>query len=203
MSAQERKGPRVRKLGVIVEGQGDALALPWLLRRLGREVAPGVGLEIVGPFRLPRGKIVKEDELKRHVALLAEQASPGGSILVLCDADKDCPAKLGPSLLRWAREARSDRPCAAVLAKFEFEAWFLAAARSLAGHHGLPEDLEPPPNPEVVRDAKGWLSDKMGRPYSETAHQAEFCKLMDLEQARAAPSFEKLRRDLARLLAPP
>ena len=57
----------------------------------------------------------------------SRQAGPNGAILILLDADNDCPAELGIELLRRARLARADRPIRAVLAKTEYEAWFLAA----------------------------------------------------------------------------
>ena len=92
-------------------------------------------------------------------------------------------------------------PIAVVLAKFEFEAWFLAAAESLRGINGLPEDLEPPADPESIRGAKGWLSRHMteGR-YSETADQLALTAAFDLNLARRADSFDKCYREITDLL---
>ena len=85
-----------------------------------------------------------------------------------------------------------------VLAKTEYEAWFLAAAASLE----IGEHSEPPEDPEAVRDAKGWLSARMppGHAYRETIHQASFSATFDLDLARAAPSFDKLWRDVGSLI---
>jgi hypothetical protein len=93
---------------------------------------------------------------------------------VLLDADDDCPAELGSSLLARARSARPDKPVAEVLPKQEFEAWFLAAAASLGGRCGLPDGLTTPDDPEGIRDAKGWLTERRidSLRYSPTADQA-------------------------------
>ena len=92
-----------------------------------------------------------------------------------------------------------------VLAKAEYESWFLAAAASLAGHRGIDEAASPPPDSEAIRDAKGWLSARMppGRRYRETLHQAALTARFDLDSARAAPSFDKMWRDLASLIGGP
>jgi hypothetical protein len=92
---------------------------------------------------------------------------------------------------------------AVVLAKREYETWFLAAAESLRGKRGLPGDLEPPPTPEDIRGAKEWLRKRTppGRKYSPTANQAALTQLLDFEQARQrSPSFDKCWRELTQLL---
>ena len=146
---------------------------------------------------------MREGELERAVALAARRAGAGGRILLLLDANGDCPARLAPRLLERAVAARSDRRIRVVLAKMEYEAWFLAAAESLAGRAGLDEDARPPGDPEAVRGAKAWLSARMppGHPYRETIHQASFSTAIDLDRARSAPSFDKLVRDVRFLLA--
>ena len=70
--------------------------------------------------------------MERAVAFAAGRAGSHGGILVLLDADDDCPAELASRLLRRARQSRPDRPIRVVLAKAEYESWFLAAAASLA-----------------------------------------------------------------------
>ena len=92
----------------------------------------------------PEIKVVKKGELERAVELAARKIGGQGAIFILLDSDDDCPAQLGPALLCRALEVRSDLPIAVVLAKHEFEAWFLAAAESLRGYKGLKNDLAPP-----------------------------------------------------------
>jgi hypothetical protein len=189
------------KLGVIVEGQGDVAALPILLRRICERLLLVEAVEIVRPHRISRSKLIRADELERAIELVARDSGPGAPILVVADADDDCPAALGPTLLKRAR--RTDRAVAVVLAKRELESWFVAAAVSLRGKRGLPHDLEPPTDPEAIRDAKGWLGERMpAHGYSATLDQPAFSALIDLDQAAGARSFERLNREVRRLLLP-
>ena len=89
-----------------------------------------------------------------------------------------------------------------VLAKREFEAWFLAAAESLAGYHDLSDSLVPPVDPEAIRGAKEWLGAKMaGKAYKETSDQATFAANFDMKAARErSASFDKLWREAERLI---
>lgn len=187
-------------LGCIVEGHGEVQAVPRLVHRIAAEVSPGTVVVTPAPLRRPRGTLVKAAEFERHVQLMARKVGPGGGVLVLLDADDDCPADLGPSLLRRAIDVRHDLKISVVVAKMEFEAWFLAAARSLAGVCGLPADLQPPDAPESIRAAKSWLSQRMDRPYSPTVDQAALVGAMDLAAARAADSFDKCYRDISAML---
>lgn len=190
-------------IACIVEGHGDVEAVPILVRRIVREIAPALTLQIPPPaIRVPRSSIVKPGELERAVQLAALKVRPPGGVLILVDADEDCPAELGPQLLERAKAARSDVPIAVVLAKQEFEAWFLAAAASLRGRQGLADTLEPPADPEGVSGAKEWLRARMvsNRKYSETVDQPELTRRFDMNAARQAPSFDKLCRDIAFLI---
>jgi hypothetical protein len=192
----------LKRVALIVEGHGDVAAVPVLLRRIAAEVAAVRLTEVPRPIRIPRNRIVKEGEIERAVALARGLTDPGDGILILIDADEDCPAQTGPALLARARACRPERPVSVVLAKMEFEAWFLAAAESLRGVRGLPQDLAAPPDPEGIRDAKGWLGARMppARRYRETIDQAAMARAFDLAAARRAPSFDKLCRDLDALL---
>lgn len=76
----------------------------------------------------------------------------------------------------------------------EFEAWLIAGAVGLAGKRGLPPNLRPPPEPEGIRDAKGWLAARMARGYHETRDQEPFAAVFDLAGARSCPSFVRFER---------
>lgn len=89
------------------------------------------------------------------------------------------------------------------MAKVEYEAWFLAAAESLADHRGIKPDVVSPSNPEAVQDAKGWISKWMepGRSYSPSTDQPALTAVFDMDVARKrAPSFDKLYRAVKSLL---
>jgi hypothetical protein len=147
---------------------------------------------------------MKEGEMERSVDLAGRKLRGQGGILVVldCDWDNGCPATDGPALLKRAMLVRDDLPIAVVLAKREFEAWFLAAAESLRGRHGLSNDLEPPARAEDIRSAKEWLSDKMpqGRSYAETTDQPALTAIFDMDMARRADSFDKCYRAIETML---
>ena len=190
------------EIACIVEGEGEKQALPLLVRRLVAEVDPSLYVRVYVAVSWPKSRLVKRAQLTQAVDVAVRGLTRPGALLILVDADEECPANLGPRLLRWASLARSDVPIAVVAANREFEAWFLAAAESLRGHRGLAADITPPADCESVQDAKKWLRDRMfaGERYSPTSHQASFSQVMSLEQARGAPSFDKLCRDVRRLV---
>jgi hypothetical protein len=154
-------------------------------------------------IRIPSSRLVKPGEIERTIELAARKNSGEGGILVLLDCDDGCPAEDGPAWLQRAVKARSDLPVSVVLAKREFEAWFLAAAESLSGKRGLATDLVAPESPEDIRGAKEWLTNQMahGRSYSESSDQPAFTALFDMNAARRAASFEKCHREVVRLLS--
>ena len=190
------------RIATIVEGHGEVEAVPILLRRIAERMSPDCPVQFVRPIRVQRQRVLKAGELERAVDLAARQAGTGGCVLILLDAETDCPRELAPNLLRRAREARRDRDIRVVLAKAEYEAWFLAAADSIAGQHGIRASTEPPDDAEAVTGAKEWLRARMppGRSYRETLHQPALTAIFDLDAARSAPSFDKLWRDVSELL---
>lgn len=178
----------------IVEGHGECAAVPVLLRRLA--AVRGTHVEVATPIRLPRGRLLQEGALARAIQLAAKRVDAGGWILVLLDADDDCPAQLGPRLLAQAQSVDRRLRIAVILAVREFESWFLAAADSIAGSRGLSRSLAAPQSLEAIRDAKGWLTQHMGRRYSPTVDQAALTAGMDIQCAmERSASFAKLVRD--------
>lgn len=195
--------PRVT-IASVVEGEGEISALPVLLRRLMYQ-AQIWDADIQPPFLVDRGRLVRPGGLEAAVEALARRVpsdQPGG-VLVVIDADDDCPASLGPSLLARAEAARPDRRTGVVLANREFEAWFLASAPSLGGRAGLAEHLEVPANSETLRDCKGWLTHHRsdGVRYRPRVDQAALADGVDLDAARAnSASFDKFCRDVTYLI---
>ena len=196
--------PTTLNLGCIVEGKGEVEAIRLLVRRIQIEVAPDLQIKIAQPWRTGRYKLVKPGELERVVELTARQLQPPRALLILIDADDDCPAELGPRLLQRAKAARPDVSIGLVLAKREYEAWFLAAIESLHGQRGLECESVTIPDPEGPRDAKKALNGcmKEGRTYSPRIDQAALTARFDMELARRhSPSFDKCWREMARLLS--
>lgn len=190
------------KLIAIVEGHGEVQAVPVLLRRVLYEQLQIYDIEVDPPIRILKHKLLKQGELERAIELAARRTSPTDGIIVLFDADDDCPAQLGPEVAMRAKNYRPDRRVSVVIAKREFESWFVAAADSLAGHRGLASDLVPPDDAEGIRDAKGWLSRHKppGFSYRETIDQAAFADRVNLEKAQRCPSFCKFMREVVTLV---
>ena len=190
------------QISCIVEGYGEVEAVPVLIRRIAWDLYPELPIIVERPIRAPRNLVVKANELERRVELAAQKISGKGAIIIILDSDDDCPAEIGPELLRRASQVRSNLRIAVVLAKREFEAWFLAAAESIRGQRGLNDDIDSPNDPEAIRDAKKWLRQRMenNEKYRETIDQPALAALFDIEQARQADSFDKCYRDIVRLL---
>jgi hypothetical protein len=191
-------------IATVVEGHGEVEAVPCLLRRMAAEIAPDAWVDVPRPFRVGRDSLTKAGGIESVVKQAGLRLGPGGRILVLLDADDDCAATLGPTLLKRIEEAVPDRRTAVVLAVREFEAWFLAAAPSLAGCRGLGDDLAVPADPETPRGCKEWLTRHRvdGHVYRPAADQAALAAVFDMKMARTnSPSFDKLWRDVTRLLS--
>lgn len=186
----------------IVEGHGEVKAIGILIRRIAAEYDAALTIDVKPPLRIPKSRLLKIGELERTVDFAFRKAGRSGAVLVLLDSDDDCPAELGPKLTRRALAARSDLPLGVVLAKREYEAWFLAAASSLRGQRGLKESLTPPNEPESIRGAKEWLNRNMlpGLRYGEVLDQPALTAAFDLAAARRAGSFDKCYREIVRLL---
>ena len=167
----------------IVEGYGEVAAVPALLRRLRTEAA-AFQIEVNRPIRKKRYQLVNEDSLRAAVRLALLQQDCG-SVLVLFDADDDCPKELSPKLRKWAQDEARSTPCSVVLAKREYEAWFLAAIESLRGKRGLRWDAASHGNPEAPRGAKEELQERLepGCTYSETIDQVALTAEFDLREA--------------------
>ena len=187
------------KLGLIVEGQGEVAALPVLLRRLAAERV-GLALDIPAPLRMPKGKMRKPDELSRAVELVARKTAPNGGIIILVDADDDCPVALATELMGCVTATRGERIASVVVATREFESWFVAGISGLRGYRGLPETQQAETDAELLRDAKGWLDVRMSNGYHETTDQPKLAQLFDMKAAMTSRSFRKLRKDFDRLV---
>jgi hypothetical protein len=185
----------------IVEGDGEVRAIPVLLRRLAE--AKGVyTLNVPPPIRVHRDQFLRREEEFRRKLLLAAAKAQGGAVLVVLDADDDCPMTLAQDVTARAAEFARGVSLHVVIANREYEAWLLAGASSLAGRRGLRDDLDTPPNPDEIRNAKGWLSERMptGR-YHEVSDQPAFTAAFDLNAAREnSRSFRKLAKTVNHLI---
>lgn len=176
----------------VVEGDGEVQALPVLLRRICSEILGEHHVQIRPPWRVPRDRMQQDVHLGPVARTLSTACRDRrGGILVLFDLDDDECA------LTSALHVRGRFPAEAavevVVACREFEAWFLAAAPSLAPHPSLRESPHFDGDPESPRDAKGRLEDLMIEQYRPTLHQARLASLMSLDVAsERSRSFRRL-----------
>jgi hypothetical protein len=171
----------------VVEGPGDRDALPVLLRRvLGErlqryDVAVGRPKSANGKSKLIR----KLEDFLKYASM-----SPGcNAILVLLDADTDCPLELAPQLARRAAGLALPVPIAIVCPKREYETWFIASLDSDSGQDikrrlGLPSTTSYGGAIEEIPRAKAWLTSKMpqDRAYKATLDQPRLSSFVDIER---------------------
>lgn len=187
------------KILPIVEGPGDVSAVPLLLRRIA-EALDIFDLQVVRPIRCPRHRLVKGGEFERVLDLAVRKAGRDCQILVLIDANSDCPRVLAPILIERAQIARNDIRTNIVLAKMEYEAWFLGAIASLLDNPPA-SSRTPVLHPEDVRGAKERLSTLLNEPYAEVVDQPSLTARFDmLEARRNCPSFDKCWRSVESIL---
>jgi hypothetical protein len=165
----------------IVEGHGEVLAVPLLLRGIRPEWL------FPRPIRVSRQRIVKQDELEHYVhiarATIAEHRN-GGAILLILDADDECPKDFAPRLLDRIVNAAPGVRAGVVLAKRMFESW-LIAGRAVA-------DLPVPADPEAIHNPAERIKAVIGR-YRKTADQPRLTARIDMDAAKhASRSFRKL-----------
>lgn len=173
----------------VVEGHGEHTAVPVLLRRIGWEL--GWAHEVAQPFRVPRTDLADPTKLSHAVSVASRNVPGPGGVLVLFDADDDCPVELSARL----QSAACDVRCGVeiVAANREFEAWFLASISALRQHDAVRPDATYPNDPELRRGAKEQLAGLMVTPYREVRHQPAFASLINLEMAwRNSRSFRRL-----------
>ncbi len=176
-------------------------AIPLLLRRVGSEIDSSCHIDCVTLYRVSKDKLLRANELERTIEAAARSEKPVHGLFILIDADKGCPATLGPQLVQRARKTRTDIPKGIVLAKCEYETWFIADFQNLANiYHKTAQPVPTPANPEAIRGAKEWLKKHLGFNYRETLHQEKLIKQFNISTARSTPSFDKCYREIEQLI---
>jgi hypothetical protein len=211
----------MRRLILFVEGEGEADAVPTLVKRLLKE--KGEWYDILlddSPFRVGSvDKLVKEDfrDWKRFLGASLKRPNVGGVLLIL-DGDiakvggkEFCAAAVAKSLAVAAIPVGAGETfsVAVVVARQEYETWLIAGVASLAGQR-LPDgrliernakapegDLEASP-----RDAKGWLRAIVDGGYKPTRDQAALTRLVDLQviRDRNLRSFQRFESAVSSLI---
>lgn len=204
----------MKRVVLFVAGQGDALAIPVLVKRLLTEMEAWDCVYLdPDPFVVRSvGRLVR-DRCRNWLRWLGAAAKRRdlGAVLLVLDGDDPtihgqefCAAEVARRLAQEATRARGGDSfsVAVVFARQEYESWLIAAVESLSdrrlkdGRAGVKPGLTPPTGDLEVapRNAKGWLGDAMVSGYSPVKDQALLTEIADLEQIRSRPmrSFRRL-----------
>jgi hypothetical protein len=186
----------------IVEGDGDATAVPLLLRRILGEHLQEYRWQIGGPKKAFSLHVLRQ-KLENYLRY-AQRENDAAAILILLDLDDGCPEIEAIQLSQEIRALSPRLPVAIVFAHREFETWFLASLETLGGSYGLPEGLSYEGNVEDRRGAKEWLTRQMppGSIYKETIQQPSMASKVDLNLAsQRSRSFRRLLHAVEELVA--
>lgn len=171
-------------IAAIVEGDGEKSSLPGLLRKILYERLCRYDVQVVRP-KVAKGKpaLLKKLNQLLHYALIDKCRS----ILVLIDADEECPYNRSTCVARRISQLNLPVPVAIVYAKSEFETWFICNLQYGKGDRireilEIPDSIIAPANPESIRGAKEWLTNRMprNRSYQETRDQETLVHHIDL-----------------------
>jgi hypothetical protein len=188
------------KIVPIVEGEGELLAVPALLSRLIYE------LFIFDVFVDSAKFCTKSQMIKREFVgkfVTHTKNINGDAVIFIFDADKLCARNIVPHMLEWAKEFRSDLPCGVVMARREYEVWFMASMESmrgieLGGDKKIPDDFSYAFSVEEISSPKSRF-EVFG--YKEATHQQALTSKIDFQLAYLrSSSFRKLVREVVRVL---
>ena len=174
-----------------VEGDGEVAAARELARRILHGRLGAYDWQVVSTAKMG-GLGAFRKKMERMVGYLRRRPEVD-AVLVLLDLDDGCAAEIAPQLAEDLRVLNPPKPIAIVFAVREYEAWFLAAARSLWKRDYAGD-------PEGRRDAKGEVRQHFFADYAPTLNQAGLSARMSLDEAAAnSRSFRRLLHALDEL----
>ena len=185
------------KLIPIVEGPGDASAVPHLLR--GILYANKIfDVEIDRPYKA--GEFFKVRKVFPNLIRALEKE--GALLLVLIDCDDGCAVTKASELRDLIPEDLAHVRLEIAFIVREYESLFLFDPETTRACLQIANDIAFPDQPEELRGVKGWLSRVMGegRAYKETVDQEQITARLDLDVIRPrSRSFRHLESALRRL----
>jgi len=192
------------KLLPIVEGDGELTAAPAMIRHV-LNAHQRFDVELLKPHRRGEWPKVKK-EFDRFFEVATLESAP---ILWILDFDcEECVSVEEETAWATQRAAkiRDDIPLEMCFMVKEFETLFLADEATTRSTFGdIPESFKFPADPEIVRDAKGFLSNARpsGSTYKPTMHQAKLASQLNLTTLRErSASFRRFEESLLRLVNP-
>src|SRR5436190_14578319 len=204
----------MKRLVLLVEGDGDVQAVPALVGRLltqlpddcqGQLFLDNAPMRIGGVHQIT-GK--RQGDLARHLGNAARRPNLGAALLIL-DGDADrvegqpfCAVETARTIAQRATAAGAGTrfSFAAVFLRQEYESLLLAAADQLPG---LKPGVTLPSAPEEgPRDAKGWLHENLVDGYNPTDGQLDLTRAVkDWTPVRLLNCFQRLEHALRELAA--
>ena len=183
------------RLVCVVEGKGEVQAIPCLCTKVRDYFSVNDWFVDPNPIRFGRGLLVDETsrspnrgprtwELQRAVNLALRR--PATAVMVVCDADDDCPKAWGPGA---AAVVNGMVRGGAVMAVREYECWLLTSL--VRSSHTSGRRIED------IRGAKEHLR-SMQPGYKPALHQLKLTRALDVATVWAlSDSFDKFVRTLA------
>lgn len=212
----------MKRLVLFVEGEGDRLAVPAIVKRLLSEMDAWDCLFLdPSPFVVGEvNRLFRKDcrNWLRWLSAAAKRRDIGAILLVLdgdarkVEGEPFCAATAARKLAQTSTQARGGElfTVATVFACREFESWLIAGVESLAGkplkdgRAGVKAGTQPPEQDleSSPRDAKGWLSKAMESGYSEVKDQLLLTEMVDLSLIHQRPmrSFTRLLSALSTIV---
>jgi len=167
---------------LVVEGRGEVKAVQNLIVRLWNDL----GCNPCSRADPIRGQnLLRQDGVARACSIVRSKPE-AEMLLILRDADDDCPASSGPTSAQRVREENLPFPTAVVLFHREYETLFLPCLARMAGvllrddrnipRPGLVAGTTFEGNYEATRGVKEWLSERFprGRNYKPTLDQLPY-----------------------------
>lgn len=204
---------RMPKIVPIVEGTGDLLAVPELLKmvlislnRTNVYIDAPLNAHGKGNLTIAGGveKFIKNAFTRRDC----------GAVLVLIDADEKknggkCAVAQANALVKRVKQVGILFPVAVVVANCEYENWFLASLDSIKGKNwgeqsGISADAKYEGGVEDKCNVKTWLTEHLPtvRIYREAIDQAVLTRLIDIDRAKTnSRSFRRLCHAVEEMLA--
>lgn len=204
------------KIGLIVEGDGELKAAPKLLSKAllhieRYDVSPGRTQNTGGRAKLLRSerRSAKDRRFEDYIERAYREPNED-AVLVLLDADNDCPVTLAKQLASRVIAYGARRPTAIVVAHRMYEAWFLACGPALVGCAlpGCPAFDEtfvvPNSSDKTTRGPKAHIEKHLPRDrgYKETQDPEILTSWLDIEMARQnSRSFQRFLSAVQQLLS--
>lgn len=210
----------MQRLVLMVEGDGDAAAVPGLVDHLlsdtrGKDILfiDGDCIKVGSP-----GKLTGDDfRFWRRMLGVAQRRPELGGVVLLLDGDADrlqgerfCAATVARRLATVARAARAGEAysVAVTFACREYESWLIAGIESASGQPlaharaSVPRDVRSPGGnlEQFPRDAKGWLREQIGE-YQPTLDQPALTRVVDFSVVeRRMRSYQRFKNSILQIV---